>query len=82
MSRYRLGKPERKPAPRPTQAQTAHHAHISLRVLQRAIRVSRCAPDLAEQVNAGTLALGAAERILRERQEAAALAWLRENMHD
>lgn len=77
---YRLGKPERKPPPRLTQAQNARDADISVRTLQRAIRVSRFAPDLVPQVQAGTLNLRAAERIIKERQEEEARAWLRAHL--
>jgi hypothetical protein len=72
-----LGKPEQKPRSRLTQAQNAHQFGISVRSLQRAGRILREAPDLAAQVEAKTLKIGAAERILREREEQAGRAWLR-----
>jgi hypothetical protein len=73
---YRLGKPERKPR-RITQAQAALQMEVSVRSLQRARRVMREAPDVAAQVTAGTLKLGTAERIVRERALAGTRAWLR-----
>ena len=73
---YRLGKPDRKPR-RMTQAQIANQTGVSLRSFQRARRIAREAPDLTGQVQAGILPLGTAERILRERALAEALAWLR-----
>jgi hypothetical protein len=73
---YRLGKPQTKPQ-RVTQAQNARQFSVSLRSVQRASRINRKAPDLAAQVAAGTLSVGTAERLVIERQEAAALAYLR-----
>jgi hypothetical protein len=73
---YRLGKPQTKPR-RETQAQIARQFDVSLRGLQRTGRILRDAPDLVEQVEAGTLSVGTAERLVIERQEAAALAYFR-----
>lgn len=44
---------------------------VSGRAVQQAKRVADAAPDLTEQVQAGTLALDRAERIVRDRQAAA-----------
>ena len=78
---YRLGKPQTKPPGRTTQAQQADKLDISVRTIQRANRIRREAPDLVDQVVAGTLKLGTAERLVIERvierQEAAVLAYLR-----
>lgn len=44
---------------------------VSGRAVQQAKRVAEVAPDLAEQVSTGTLALDRAERIVRDREAAA-----------
>ena len=74
---YRLGQPEKKPQ-RMTQTQIADKFAVSVRSLQRARRVLRDAPDLAAQVEAGSLTTGTAERIVVKRQAEEALAWLRQ----
>jgi hypothetical protein len=76
---YRLGKPQTKPPQRMTQAQLAKLYQISLRRLQRSCRIMREGPDLAAQLEDGSLKTGTAERLLIERQEAAMLAWLKAN---
>ncbi len=73
---YRLGKPQTKPE-RITQTQAAREFHVSVRNVQRARRIQREAPDLAAQIEAGTLKIGTAERFVAERQAAAVRAWLR-----
>ena len=61
---YRLGKPETKPERPMTQPLRARLMHVSLRSLQRGERVARSAPGLADQVAAGALKIGRAERLL------------------
>jgi len=73
---YRHGKPTTGRR-RLKQAESARRHDASLRSLQRAGRILREAPDLGTQVEAGTLKIGTAERLLIERQQAALLAWFR-----
>ena len=61
---YRLGKPETKPERPLTQPLRARLMNVSLRSLQRGERVARSAPGLADQVAAGALKIGRAERLL------------------
>jgi hypothetical protein len=61
---YRLGKPETKPERPMTQPLRARLMNASLRSLQRGERVARSAPGLADQVAAGVLKIGRAERLL------------------
>jgi hypothetical protein len=62
---YRLGKPQTKPERPMTQPLRARLMNVSLRCsLQRGERVARSAPGLADQVAAGALKVGRAERLL------------------
>jgi hypothetical protein len=61
---YRLGKPQTKPERPMTQPLRARLMNVSLRSLQRGERVARSAPGLADQVAAGALKVGRAERLL------------------
>jgi hypothetical protein len=70
---YRQGKPTTR-RKRQTQAMTAKQTGLSLRSMQRAFRVAREVPDLALQVQAGEMTLGAAERIIKERWGREAMA--------
>jgi hypothetical protein len=60
---YRLAKPSAKPT-RVTQPIRAYMEGVSLRSLQREARILRKAPSLANEIEAGSLKLGRAERIL------------------
>ena len=61
---YRLGEPQTKPERPMKQPLRARLMHVSLRSLQRGERVARSAPGLADQVAAGALKIGRAERLL------------------
>jgi hypothetical protein len=65
---YRHGKPETKPAKRPTMKQQAQELGLKLRTLQRARRVFNAAqvlPEIDERIQAGELTLHGAERYIR-----------------
>ena len=80
---YRYGKPDSKPLPprhrwftQTGWAQVLSRSikpapGLSVRSIQRWLRIQREAPDLAEQVKAAALTLGVAERMLIVRQDAA-----------
>ena len=69
---YRLGKPSEKPR-RETQAQRARRAQVSLRRLQRAIRVDKYAPCLKPFIWDGLISHSAAEKYLGNMDRMAAL---------
>jgi hypothetical protein len=69
---YRHGKPSEKPR-RQTQAQMARIAQVSLRRLQRAIRINKYAPCLKPFIWDGLITTGAAEKYLGNVDRMAAL---------
>jgi hypothetical protein len=60
-----------------TQAQIARLQGASVRSMQRAGRIRREAPDLVDKIRAGAMSLAAAERLVIERENAAAIAYWR-----
>ena len=73
---YRLGKRDKNRSGK-TQAQIARQFQVSVRSLQRAVRLRRAGEDLAALVEAGKLNTAQAERITIEREQAALIAWMR-----
>lgn len=71
---YRRGKPTTKPS-KITQAQAAKLMNVSVRSVQRAVRVARISPELAYLVEIGRIKLGFAEHIVRDPDR---LKWVNE----
>ena len=67
---YRHGKPQMAPQ-RITQSDAAMLYGVSVRSVQRVVRIKRYAPDLYEQFHARTLTMDGAERLLIARLERA-----------
>ena len=63
---YRAGKPTTAPKQwRITHAMAAQIMNVSLRSVQRAARIRRLAPSLCDDITAGRMKLGEAEKIIQ-----------------
>jgi hypothetical protein len=61
---YRKGKPEKKPGKKITQKEVAALMRVTVRSVQRAIRILREAPELVPLVKAGKLKAGPVESLI------------------